>query len=109
MYWTLDRHGCPINDRKHIYAQAFAIYGLAEFYRATGEPHSLQLAQNLFDLIERHSFDPVYGGNIEGCSRAWGPLADMRLSDKEAELPQVDEHAAAPDGSVHQSAARVAG
>ena len=42
-----------------MYAQAFAIYGLAEFYRATGEPQSLRLAQTLFDLIERHSFDPV--------------------------------------------------
>jgi mannobiose 2-epimerase len=83
VYWTLDRGGCPTNDRKHIYAQAFAIYGLAEFYRATGEPQSLRLAQDLFDLIERYSFDPVYGGNLECCSRAWGPLADMRLSDKE--------------------------
>ena len=50
VYWTLDRRGCPTNDRKHIYAQAFAIYGLAEFYRATGEPQSLRLAQDLFDL-----------------------------------------------------------
>jgi mannobiose 2-epimerase len=87
VYWTLDRCGCPINDRKHIYAQAFAIYGLAEFYRATGEPQSLRLAQTLFDLIERYSFDVVYGGNIECRSRTWEPLADMRLSAKE--LPQA--------------------
>jgi cellobiose epimerase len=83
VYWTLDRYGYPVNDRKHIYAQAFAIYGLAEFYRATGEPQSLRLAQDLFHLIELHSFDPLYGGNLEGCSRAWGPLADMRLSERE--------------------------
>jgi mannobiose 2-epimerase len=87
VYWTLDRCGDPVDDRKHIYAQAFAIYGLAEFYRATGEPQSLQLAQTLFDLIEQHSFDPVYSGNLECRSRTWGPLADMRLSDKE--LPQA--------------------
>jgi mannobiose 2-epimerase len=83
VYWTLDQHGCPTNDRKHIYAQAFAIYGLAEFYRAAGERHSLALAQQLFDLIETHSFDPVYGGNVECCARAWGALDDMRLSAKE--------------------------
>jgi cellobiose epimerase len=87
VYWTLDRRGNPVNDRKHIYAQAFGIYGLAEFYRATGEPSSLRLAQTLFDLIEQYSFDPIYGGNLECRSRAWGPLADMRLSDKE--LPQA--------------------
>ncbi len=83
VYWTLDRQGCPISDRKHIYAQAFAIYGLAEFYRATGEPQSLWLAQDLFHLIERHSFDPLHGGNLECCSREWGTLADMRLSERE--------------------------
>ncbi len=83
VYWTLDQHGLPTNDRKHIYAQAFAIYGLAEFYRATGEPQSLALAQQLFDLIETHSFDPIHGGNVECCARDWGALADMRLSAKE--------------------------
>ncbi len=83
VYWTLDQHGCPTNARKHVYAQAFAIYGLAEFYRATGEPQSLALAQRLFELIETHSFDPIYGGNVECCSREWGALDDMRLSAKE--------------------------
>jgi mannobiose 2-epimerase len=82
-YWTLDQWSCPSNDRKHIYAQAFAIYGLAEFYRATDDPQSLALAQQLFDLIETHSFDPIYGGNVECCSRAWGALDDMRLSARE--------------------------
>jgi mannobiose 2-epimerase len=83
VYWTLDQQGCPINDRKHMYAQAFAIYGLAEFHRATDDPPSLQIAQNLFDLVEQHSFDPIYGGNVECCSRTWGALDDMRLSARE--------------------------
>ena len=83
IYWTLDQHGQAINDRKHVYAQAFAIYGLSEFYRATHEPESLRLAQELFRLIETHSFDAVKGGNIECCSREWGTLADMRLGEKE--------------------------
>jgi hypothetical protein len=29
--------GQPISDRKQIYAQAFAIYGMAEYFRATGK------------------------------------------------------------------------
>jgi len=37
----------------------------------------------LFDLIERHTFDQIHGGNLECCSRAWGALDDVRLSDKE--------------------------
>lgn len=80
IYWSVNRHGRAVNDRKHIYAQAFAVYGLAEYYQASGEPQALALAQKLFGLIESHSFDPVHGGNIECLSRAWGSLEDMRLS-----------------------------
>ena len=83
VYWTVDRHGQPIEDRKHVYAQAFAIYGLAEYYRATGEPAALALAQELFRLVELHSYDPVHGGNVECLSRTWGTLGEMRLSDRD--------------------------
>jgi len=83
VYWAVDCRGQPVNDRKHTYAQAFALYGLAEFYRATGEPDSLRLAQALFELIETHTFDAAHGGNIECRSREWGALDDMRLSAKD--------------------------
>jgi hypothetical protein len=36
IYWMLDYHRNPISDRKQIYAHAFAIYGMAEFFRAAG-------------------------------------------------------------------------
>jgi mannobiose 2-epimerase len=83
VYWMLDAQGRPVNDRKHAYAQAFAVYALSEFYRATQEPESLRLAQQLFGLIETHTHDRVHGGNIEGCGRTWNQLADLRLSEKE--------------------------
>ena len=80
VYWTVDAAGKPVLDRKHHYAQAFAIYGLSEYHRATAEPESLELAKGLFRLLEEHAFDPMHGGYIEGSSREWGALADMRLS-----------------------------
>jgi mannobiose 2-epimerase len=80
LYWQVNAHGQPVMDRKHHYAQAFAIYGLSEYYRATGEPDSLRLAQTLFHLLEEHAYDAVYQGYSEGSSRAWGVLDDMRLS-----------------------------
>ena len=83
VYWTVDAAGQPVFDRKHHYAQAFAIYGLSEYYRATGQAESLELAQTLFQLLEKHAYDPVYGGYIEGSSRSWETLADMRLSDRD--------------------------
>jgi mannobiose 2-epimerase len=41
------------------------------------------LAQTLFRLLEKHAFDPTFGGYIEGSSRRWEALADMRLSDRD--------------------------
>ncbi|MBK9713937.1 MAG: AGE family epimerase/isomerase [Kouleothrix sp.] len=83
VYWLIDRQGAPVNARKHSYAQAFAIYGLAEHHAATGDAESLRLAQALFELLEAHAHEPAYGGYVEGCGPDWGALADMRLSDKE--------------------------
>lgn len=83
VYWSLKPDGQPLDPRKHHYAQAFAIYGLSEYARATQNERAKALACALFDLLERHAFDPVHGGYTEGSSRAWGALADMRLSPKD--------------------------
>ena len=83
VFWSVDRYGKPADDRKHTYAQAFTLYGLSEYYRATGEAASLNQAKELYHLIERHTHDPIYGGNIECCSRSWQAEADMRLSAKD--------------------------
>jgi mannobiose 2-epimerase len=82
-YWQVDQKGAPVADRKHHYAQAFGVYGLAEYYLATQESRSLELAQALFHLLEEHAYEATYGGYIEGSSREWEPLKDMRLSDKD--------------------------
>jgi cellobiose epimerase len=83
VYWTIDAQGRPLDPRKYSYAQAFATYGLAEFYRATHEPASLRLAQELFALLDRYSHDSAYGGYVEGCGQDWGTAPDVRLSEKE--------------------------
>jgi mannobiose 2-epimerase len=83
LYWSVDEQGRPLSDRKHHYAQAFGIYGLSEYYRASHEPRCLELAQELFRLLQARALDPVHGGYIEGSSRDWQTLANMRLSHKE--------------------------
>lgn len=83
VYWSVDAAGRPVNDRKHTYAQAFAIYGLAEYARATGEAGALDWAHELLALVESRAHDDRSGGNVECRGRDWLPLADMRLSDKE--------------------------
>ncbi len=44
LFWTLDYRGNPVSTRKQIYAQAFGIYALAEYFRATGNTESIDLA-----------------------------------------------------------------
>ena len=88
IYWMLDYEGNPLSDRKQIYAQAFAVYGMAEYFRATGNQESLERARQLFRLIEAQSHEPLYGGYLEACARDWGPLEDMRLSEKDLNSPK---------------------
>lgn len=84
IYWSLDEAGRPLDTKKQFYAIAFAIYGLSEYHRATGDAQSLQAAIRLFRDIEEHSFDTEKNGYIEACTREWGEIADMRLSEKDA-------------------------
>jgi len=87
-YWELDANGNPVDTKKQFYAIGFTIYGLSEYARATRDFEALELALDLFDDIERHSLDPIYGGYIEACTREWGEIADMRLSDLDANYPK---------------------
>ena len=88
VYWELDYLGHPVNTRKQIYAQGFAIYGFSEFYRATGRQEALDEAIRLFHLLEKHAYDPEYGGYIEARNHDWQPIADMRLSPRDANVPK---------------------
>ena len=45
-------------------------------------------AKQLYTLLEAKSFDPVRGGYLEACDRDWGPLEDLRLSDKDLNSPK---------------------
>lgn len=83
VFWSLDCKGRPLDTKKQIYALGFAIYGLSEYYRATGDEEALDYAIRLFESIEEHSFDSVKNGYCEALTREWGEIADMRLSDKD--------------------------
>ena len=84
VYWSLDHSGKVRHAKKQVYAQAFTIYGCAAYYQLTGHFSALELASSLFDLLETHSKEPVYGGYLEAHSQQWRGINDMRLSDKDA-------------------------
>jgi mannobiose 2-epimerase len=89
IYWLVDADGQALNDRKQMYALAFAIYGLSEYHRATGSAQALAASQALFAWIETHSYDAEHGGYLDAVGRAGEPLADQRLSDKDRHAPKT--------------------
>ena len=84
IYWSLNCNGVPSDTKKQIYALGFAIYGLSEYHRATGDEEALDYAIRLFNDIETHSFDAIKNGYREATTRDWQEIADMRLSEKDA-------------------------
>ena len=88
VYWSVDYLGCPLDTKKQFYAIGFAIYGLSEYVRATGDREALDYALQLYDCIEEHAFDKVHNGYIEACTREWGKIEDMRLSELDANYPK---------------------
>jgi mannobiose 2-epimerase len=82
-YWSLAYDGSPLQNKKQIYAQAFVIYALCDYYKITGDKLILEKAIQLFNLIEENSFDAKENGYVEACSRNWEEIEDLRLSAKD--------------------------
>ena len=88
VYWSVDCEGRPLDTKKQFYAIGFALYGLSEFVRATGDGEALEQAIALYRCIEEHALDHEYNGYIEAMTRDWQPIADMRLSELDANYPK---------------------
>ena len=88
VYWSVDYKGEPLDTKKQFYAIVFVIYGLTEYARATGDREALEYALDLYDCIEEHAFDSEQNGYIEACTREWGKIEDMRLSELDANYPK---------------------
>ena len=84
VYWSVDALGNPLDTKKQIYALSFAIYGLAEYHKASNNQEALNLAISLFNDIEKYSFDAENEGYLEALTRDWKEIGDLRLSDKDA-------------------------
>jgi len=71
-YWSVTRQGKPSSTRKSIYGQAFGIYGLCEYYFASGDKEALRKAEETFDLLEKHAYDGKHRGYFTGdFTRDW--------------------------------------
>lgn len=80
VFWSTEASGKPLDTKKQIYGNAFAIYGLSEYYRATKFPPALERAKEIYKMVEKHAFDPVNGGYREAFARDWSATDDYILS-----------------------------
>jgi cellobiose epimerase len=80
VYWLVDYLGRPVESKKRIYGQAFAVYALAEYHRTTGDQDALTRALTLYECVESASHDPLHGGYFETYERDWTLAHDQRLS-----------------------------
>ncbi|KAA2238453.1 N-acyl-D-glucosamine 2-epimerase [Chitinophaga agrisoli] len=82
LYWSVDAQGKPLDTRKQIYGEVFAIYALSEYYRRTQQQEALNWAIALYKLVERYSFDPLRKGYLDAFTREWQLTADTQLSNQ---------------------------
>jgi cellobiose epimerase len=79
-YNLVDRQGNPIPENgqliKQAYGNAFAIYGLAAYYQASADTSALEFAKESFRWLDKHSYDPVYGGYFQFLSREGTPFTE---------------------------------
>jgi mannobiose 2-epimerase len=61
-----------IND-KRIYGQAFAVYGLSQYYRMSRDAEALDLTKKAFGWMEEHAHDKAHGGYFEFLERDGTP------------------------------------
>ena len=87
LYWEVDHLGRMSQGRKQTYGQAFGIYAMAEYFRATGVQEALDGAVRLFNSVEARAFDPTGGGYWEARGRDWEPIDDIRLSSIDLNAP----------------------
>ena len=79
VYWSVTFDGKPSDTTKHTYCQAFAIYGLAAYYRLTGKKESLEKARALYRVIEEKC--TVYNGYGEAYRADFSPESNEKLSE----------------------------
>jgi mannobiose 2-epimerase len=83
VYWSVDFEGNPKDTKKQVYASAFAIYALSEYFIASGNEVVKEHAVAMYHDLIKYSFDSDQGGFFEAFNREWEPIADLRLSDKD--------------------------
>ena len=84
IFWSINPDKTPKDTKNQIYALAFTIYGMSEYYAISKDEKALEYSILLYKKIQEYSYDPINKGYFEAFTRDWQPIEDLRLSDKDA-------------------------
>lgn len=79
VYWAVDYKGDLSNGTKYTYNQAFSVYALSSYYNATKDEKALNLALDIFNLIEEKCLDT--NGYKEAFDIEFRPIKNEELSE----------------------------
>ena len=79
VYWSVNHDGTPAETLKHTYNQAFSIYALSSYYEASKEREALDMAYQLYDIIEERMRDSL--GYKEAFDESFHEIDNEKLSE----------------------------
>ena len=77
---------------KEAYGNAFAVYGLAAYYKASKDTAALNLAKKSFMWLEKHSHDPKYKGYYQHMQRNGTPIVRNSSTPSTSDLGYKDQN-----------------
>lgn len=79
-YDLVKRNGEVVKENSQIikraYGNSFAIYGIAAYYKASGNREALELAKQTFYWLEKHSYDSINKGYFQFLTLEGNPLKE---------------------------------
>lgn len=94
-YNLVDRQGNDKSDKhkpKEAYGNAFGIYALSAYYKASGDTSALNLVKKSFLWMEKHSHDPIYKGYYQHLQRDGTPVVRDNSVPSTSDLGYKDQN-----------------
>ena len=86
-YTLVTQDGEPIlegsNALKTAYGNAFGIYGLAAYVKASADPEALEFAKWAFQWLDEHSYDAEHGGYFQHLRQDGSVMRPYRVPPKD--------------------------
>ncbi len=79
VYWMMKANGQVADSMKHVYCNAFFIYAMSSYYDASKNKEALNLAMDVFRIIEEKGTDDV--AYLEAMTREWKLMENDALSE----------------------------